>query len=187
MHATAGDARVEVGKDLWQPGRYRAELTAALSYDSGEIDLALQQLGYEIVDSCQWGRSYRHRDNHRREVELDELDDGYGAVRLVLREGDLSVGEANRARGRLRDLFAGLYPRDRFLGEAPSGWKTLPGESGRGRTGPPWCWGGGRRNVDDRTVRSAYSYGGDARWMELGSSSYGNGRMGLPGLFSESL
>jgi len=109
MYTDAPDVQIGTYSDLWRKGRYRVELTAELSYDPVDVDAALQQLGYDIADADQWGRTYRHSQDHNRTVELDELEDQAEYIKLVLRNGDLDELDIDRAEDELGSLYARLY------------------------------------------------------------------------------
>lgn len=105
MYATDEDVQVGTYADLWQKGRYRVELAAELSYEPDDIDKALEQLGYEAVDADQWGRSYRHSQDHNKTIELDELDDPTAFLKLILRYGDLDEAGVGQAEYQLDSLY----------------------------------------------------------------------------------
>ena len=87
------DWQVEIHDDAWQKGRYRAELQAELACDPYDVDIALEQLDYRIVDADQWGRSYFHGKNAHLTVELDEFAKPLDSVRLILRQSNLNEEE----------------------------------------------------------------------------------------------
>ena len=101
MYAEAPVAQVGTYPDLWRKGRYRVELKVELTGDYDGVDRALDQLGYEVVDVDQWGRSYRHREGPRRTAELDELEASADRVSLILHQGDLDEAEIPSAEGDL--------------------------------------------------------------------------------------
>ena len=109
MYTDAPDVQIGTYSDLWQKDRYRVELAAQLYCEPNDIDKALEQLGYEIIDADQWGRTYRHSQDHNRTVELDELEDPGEYIRLVLRNGDLDEVDIDRAEDELGSLYARLY------------------------------------------------------------------------------
>lgn len=109
MYTNAPDVQIGTYSDLWQKDRYRVELAAQLYCEPNDIDKALEQLGYEIIDADQWGRTYRHSQDHNRTVELDELEDPGEYIRLVLRNGDLDEVDIDRAEDELGSLYARLY------------------------------------------------------------------------------
>lgn len=93
MYTTVSQPQVETCGDLWRKERYRAELAAQLPYGFGDVDAALEKLGYEVIDAGQGGRSYVNKADARHTAELDELGDRPTYVKLTLREGDLKPGE----------------------------------------------------------------------------------------------
>lgn len=105
MYATAQDIQVGAYPDLWKQGRYRVELAAQLPYETADMDSILEQLGYEIVDADQWGRSYRHSQDHNKTIELDELDDPTAFPKLLLRYGDLDEAGVGQAEDQLDSLY----------------------------------------------------------------------------------
>lgn len=109
MYTAAPDAQIGTYSDLWQKDRYRVELAAQLYCEPNDIDKALEQLGYEIIDADQWGRTYRHSQDHNRTVELDELEDQAEYIKLVLRNGDLDEMDIDRAEDELGSLYTRLY------------------------------------------------------------------------------
>jgi len=109
MYTDAPDVQIGTYSDLWRQGRYRVELTAELPCDPDDVDAALQQLGYDIADGDQWGRTYRHSQDHNRTVELDELEDQAEYIKLVLRNGDLDEVDIDWAEDELGSLYARLY------------------------------------------------------------------------------
>jgi len=109
MYTDAPDVQIGTYSDLWRQGRYRVELTAELPCDPTDVDAPLQQLGYDIADADQWGRTYRHSQDHDRTVELDELEDPGEYIRLVLRNGDLNEVDIGKAEDELGSLYARLY------------------------------------------------------------------------------
>lgn len=109
MYTDAPDVQIGTYSDLWRKERYRVELTEELLCDPVDVDAALQQLGYDIADADQWGRTYRHSQDHNRTVELDELEDQAEYIKLVLREGDLDELDIDRAEDQLGSLYARLY------------------------------------------------------------------------------
>ena len=109
MYAATSVAQVETYPDLWRKGRYRVELKAELAGDCYDVDAALDQLGYEVTDADQWGRSYRHRDDPRRTAELDEAEAPSALVSLILRQGDLDDEEIPPAEGELDLEYGKLY------------------------------------------------------------------------------
>ena len=109
MYTDAPDVQIGTYSDLWQKDRYRVELAAQLYCEPNDIDKALEQLGYEIIDADQWGRTYRHSQDHNRTVELDELEGPGEYIRLVLRNGDLDEVDIDKAEDELGSLYARLY------------------------------------------------------------------------------
>ena len=109
MYTDAPDVQIGTYSDLWQKDRYRVELAAQLYCEPNDIDKALEQLGYEIIDADQWGRTYRHSQDHNRTVELDELEDPGEYIRLILRNGDLDEVDIDKAEDELGSLYARLY------------------------------------------------------------------------------
>lgn len=109
MYATTPDVQVGTYPDLWRKGRYRVELTAGLRNGHEDVDAALEQLGYEVSDCDQWGRSYRHREDPERTAELDELEHEASYVKLILREGDLDKEAADRGEEELFSMYERIY------------------------------------------------------------------------------
>ena len=109
MYTDAPDVQIGTYLDLWQKDRYRVELAAQLYCEPNDIDKALEQLGYEIIDADQWGRTYRHSQDHNRTVELDELEDQAEYIKLVLRNGDLDELDIDRAEDQLGSLYARIH------------------------------------------------------------------------------
>lgn len=109
MYGTDEDVKVSTYADLWQKGRYRVELAAELACEPNGIDKALEQLGYEIIDADQWGRSYWHNQDHNKTIELDELEDPTALVRLILRYGDLDEVDIGSAEEQLASLYARIH------------------------------------------------------------------------------
>lgn len=107
MYTAAPDIQVGTYPDLWQKGRYRVELTAQMPCDVEVVDAALQQLGYQVMDTDQWGRTYRHDQQPCRTAELDELEHAGEYVKLILRNADLDELDI----GRVEDQLGSLYDR----------------------------------------------------------------------------
>ena len=110
MYCTRSYCELKAYGDPWHRGRYCAEMCAELPADADNLDAVLRSLGYEVVDSDQWGRSYRHRRSPNRIAELDELPQEDGHVRLVLREADLDASELPAAEGEMELAYARLCP-----------------------------------------------------------------------------
>jgi len=122
---------VELGphEDLYRQGRYRVELKAELAYSLYDVDTALEEMGYEVIDAGQWGRSYRHRQDHRRTVELDEPDEASDRLRLVLEQADLAETEIGHAEGELDLEYARLQSAcSRRMAEADYDLLATPAE-----------------------------------------------------------
>lgn len=109
MYAAVSDVEVGTYPDLWQKGRYRVELSTELPFYLADVEAALQQLGYEIIDSDQWGQTHRHRQDSNQIAELDELEEPTEYVRLILRNGDLEEEQTEQAEGQLGSLYDGIY------------------------------------------------------------------------------
>jgi len=109
MYTAAPDVQIGTYSDLWRKERYRVELTAELPYDTVDVDAALQQLGYDIADADQWGRTYRHNQDHNRTVELDELEGQAEYIKLVLCNSDLDEVDIDKSEDELGSLYARLY------------------------------------------------------------------------------
>lgn len=105
MYATAPDIQIGTYPDLWKQGRYRVELATQLPYETADMDSILQQLGYEVVDADQCGRSYRHSQDHNKTIELDELEDPTAFLKLLLRYGDLDEAGVGQAEDQLDSLY----------------------------------------------------------------------------------
>jgi len=99
--------KVEVHPDDWRYGRYCTTLTAELSVGPDGVDEALNTLGYDVIDADQWGRSYRGP-TCSHSVEVDDQDDPYHPVRLVMRIGDLSADTIGQASDNLQRCYARL-------------------------------------------------------------------------------
>jgi hypothetical protein len=109
MYAAAPDIQIGTYADLWQKGRYRVDLTVELPYDPEDVDVALQKLGYDVVDIDQRGRSYRHRQNPSLTAELDELDDQAVYIRLLLRCGGLSDTDVGQSEDQLSLYYERIH------------------------------------------------------------------------------
>lgn len=105
MYVATPDVQIGTYLDLWQKDRYHVELAAQLYCEPNDIDKALEQLGYEIVDADQWGRSYHHNKGHNKIIELDELEDPTALVRLILRYSDLDEADTDQAENQLDSLY----------------------------------------------------------------------------------
>ena len=146
MYTTSSEARLEVCEDLWRKGRYRVELTGRLAYAAGDVDAALEQLGYEAIDLDQWGRSYQHREDPSRTAELDELGEGAASVRLVLRQGNLEPSEIAGAKSELDLRYGRLYSTWQARGEQDFCQAPCPEDAAYG-------WPGQRQRFNSRPVR----------------------------------
>lgn len=105
MYATAEDVQVGTYPDFWQKGRYRVELTVELPCDLFGVHNALQQLGYRVTDTDQWGRTYHHNQDHNKTVELDEVEDPAASLKLILRYGDVEEAGLVQAEEQLNSLY----------------------------------------------------------------------------------
>ena len=85
--------------------------------DPSLIDAELGILGYLEVDADQWGASYRHQHQAARRLELDELPEDPGLLRLVLSHGDLTERQALATCDELERLYATLASRFSCMGE----------------------------------------------------------------------
>lgn len=117
MYAAVSDVEIGIYPDLWRKGRYRIELSAELPFDPGDIDTALQRLGYHITDADQWGQSYSHNQDRSRTAELDEVEEQTAYVRLVLRCGDLDEAGINTTEDYLSSLYSRIYQICRRMDE----------------------------------------------------------------------
>jgi len=106
MYALFYDGQVEIRDDLWQKGRYRAELQAELACDPYDVDIALERLDYRVVDADQWGRSYFHSKNAHLTAELDEFVKPSDSVRLILRQSNLNEEEIQSTEEELELTYA---------------------------------------------------------------------------------
>ena len=104
MDTAYADAEVEVRPDNWRRGRYRLELCSYPACGLDHLDAALRQMGYEVVDADQWGRSYRQSLDPNHRAELDEVDDGSGRLRLLLAYGDLDPADIEEGKEDLRRI-----------------------------------------------------------------------------------
>lgn len=109
MYAATPDGQIGTYPDLWRKDRYRVDLCVELPFDTDDVDAALQQLGYYIVDAGQWGQSYSHNQDRSRTVELDEVGEQVAYVRLVLRDGNLDEAGINAAEDYLNSLYERIY------------------------------------------------------------------------------
>jgi hypothetical protein len=134
MDGGYSDSGVRLSPDRWRRGRYRAELSAYVEDDLEGMDAAVRGLGYEPIDADQWGRSYRHRDDPARKVELDETEDGAGVVRVVLSHEGIERPEAREAADRLREeyeaLAAGVSAQRRVEAAEANGYLAFAGWPG---------------------------------------------------------
>ncbi len=107
MYTAALDVNIGTYPDLWRKDRYRVDLNVELHFDPDNIDAALKQLGYHIIDTGQWGQSYNHKHYHNLSAELNEVEDTQAYVRLLLRNSDLDEGSIGGA----EDYLSGLFDR----------------------------------------------------------------------------
>jgi len=109
MYATTPGVQIGIYPDLWRKGRYRVDLSVELPFDPDDVDAALQQQGYHMVDTGQWGQSYSHNQDRTRTAELDEIEEQAAYVRLVLRNADLDEAGINVAENYLNSVYGGIY------------------------------------------------------------------------------
>ena len=105
MYGTDAEPYQEVCRDPWQRNRYGVRLSAYLASDLEDVDAALERMGYEALDIDQWGRSYVHPLDPRREAELDEGTDFDGEVQLILSRYGLEASEIDDAADELRRIY----------------------------------------------------------------------------------
>ena len=80
-----------------------------MPYDICQVNNALGELGYEVIDADQWGQSYRHGQDYDKTCELDELEYGDKLIRLILREADVSEPDITDAENRLIAVYENIY------------------------------------------------------------------------------
>jgi len=105
MYGTDTEPYREVCRDPWQRNRYGVRLSAYLASDLEDVGAALERMGYEAGDVDQWGRSYVHPLDPRREAEVDEGLDFEGEVRLILSRYGLEASETDGAADELRQIY----------------------------------------------------------------------------------
>ena len=105
MYGRNSEPEQEVCRDPWHKGLYGVRVSAYLASDLEAVGAALQRAGYEVLDADQWGRSYVHRLDPRREAELDEGLDFDGEVRLILSRYGLEASETDGAADELRQIY----------------------------------------------------------------------------------
>jgi hypothetical protein len=109
MYAKIADIRIETYPDHWQKDHYRLELEAALDYSIEDVDKALEELGYEIIDNDQWGSSYLNKGSSIEHAELDELEGENPYVKLVLVGSGLEEAQIEPSKVELYALFERIY------------------------------------------------------------------------------
>jgi len=126
MQAAVSDVQTGTYPDLWRKGHYRVELNAELPFYMEDVDVALQQAGYEAVDADQWGRSYRHKADPQQTAEVDESEDGGGYVKIMLRDGGLEDDGIKQAEDQLDLLYDRIHQicqsRSEYLFEPADIW-----------------------------------------------------------------
>lgn len=110
MHAKIAETRIKTYPDHWLKDHYRVELEAELDYSIEEVDKALEELGYEIIDNDQWGWSYQNKGTPIENAELDEeLEGGNPYVKLVLAGPGLKEAQIEPSKVELYALFERIY------------------------------------------------------------------------------
>lgn len=116
MYAAISDVEVNTYPDLWRKGRYRVELAAQMPCHLEDVETALYELGYQLMDTDQWGRTYQHRQNPACIAELDESEDAGEYLKLILRNADLDELDIGQAEDQLGSLYDRIHQmcRDRY-------------------------------------------------------------------------
>ena len=109
MYTKIPDVRIETYPDHWRKDHYRVELEAELGYGIEDVDKALEELGYEIIDNDQWGWSYQNKGMPIENAELDEMDGGNPRVKLVLTGHGLEEAQIEPSKMELYALFERIY------------------------------------------------------------------------------
>lgn len=107
MYTATPDIQIGTYPDLWQKGRYRAELGVDVALGFEDVDAALRKLGYEIVDADQYGLSYSHSKDSKRTAEVDQMDEQAEYTRLKLINADLDWASVPAA----EDYLVSIYDR----------------------------------------------------------------------------
>lgn len=95
------------------------------------VDAALQQLGYQIMDTDQWGRTYRHSQQPGCTAELDELEHGGEYVKLILRNADLDELYIDQAEDQLGLLYDRIHQmcQGRYEGDYDAFYDSMDPEA----------------------------------------------------------
>jgi hypothetical protein len=109
MYTKIPEARIETYPDHWRKDHYRIELETELGYSIKDVEEALEELGYEITDSDQWGWSYQKKGTPVENAELDELGGGNPHVKLVLVGHGLEEAQIEPSKTELYALFERIY------------------------------------------------------------------------------
>jgi len=109
MYAKIPDVRIETYPDHWRKDHYRIELETKLGYSIEEVDKALEELGYEIIDNDQWGWSYQNKGMPIENAELDEMEEGNPHIKLVLAGHGLEEAQIEPSKVELYALFERIY------------------------------------------------------------------------------
>ncbi len=105
MKGMTADPQVVTYTDRWRTDRYRVELSVNTPYGVDDIDAALLQLGYDMVDADQSGLSYSKRQDRDCCADLDELDDDLSPARLILAVGNLEESQIDPAQEQLYSIY----------------------------------------------------------------------------------
>jgi hypothetical protein len=109
MYRKIPDVRIETYPDHWRKDHYRLELETELDYSIEEVDKALGELGYEIIDNDQWGWSYQNKGMPIENAELDEIEKGNPHVKLVLSGHGFEEAQIEPSKVELYALFERIY------------------------------------------------------------------------------
>jgi len=109
MYGISAAPRVTAYTDRWRPSRYRVELNIETSFDDDDIDEALEQLGYHVVDADQAGRSYVSQRGRNHFAELDDTGDWRASAHLVLGTDDLEKPQIDQASDYLCSIYEKIY------------------------------------------------------------------------------
>jgi hypothetical protein len=100
---------VLAGAHLWRRRQARGftETTYLLYGAWGAMESRLERAGYHLADMDQWGRCYRHPAYPGRTVEVDELDDRPGVLKVLVREEEQRPRAGPPTGGRQPPPFVG--------------------------------------------------------------------------------
>jgi len=123
MYAIMPEAEVGVYADHWQKGRYRVELTVELPLDPSDVETALEKIGYQEIDSDQWGQSYRHHQESQKTAELDDILYSETDIKLMLQYGGLEESELDQTKYNLQLEFEQIFD---ILRDNQDTWEDRP-------------------------------------------------------------